>query len=521
MALVIPYGDTQAHGSIGDTLTFRRWRGRVVLEKKPFPRQPNTQAQLDWRQLFRDGWDAYHNLNSWEIEYITNKSKELGRTPANFFMSQWLLDELPSTTPLNLIKKINEISLAQPVADEDKGIRFQVFAIKDDPFDEKQYGEIWDKENAYVFGEEVGDHDRVKLTAYRDLETPVSIPFNYPIIMKWTDFSDVDHTDLMRLPLILLPTFGSVPSPVPMTDIKRIGNFELRTPIGDNGEYMIINFQHWKDVGPEKDSISFTYDNRGGIGSEYSILTPDGTLITFRRAFAGIASVPAGYELWIQYLDWSDDPHEKSIFFPAFDIDQDGDAANMRTYSWSRGISGDILVPVGTQPFDLTFEFQAGTYANPGQFVIGTIHDNQNIFTPGGPEPTSIGSIKVSKTTPGLATVPNGYVIRFEWADSFGQQNIKDILFPGFYLSQGQDKTFFVAADFSLYHDKDYTNLAKKNPSKHKNLWLDEDFSLYWDAALTQLARSAVFGAKELWLADDFSLYWDQALTQLANTPFF
>ncbi len=106
MAIIIPFADPDAHGSIANSVSFRRRRGKVVFQKKPHGKQPNTPAQQAQKTKFSDGWKAYHQLDSWEIEYLTNKAADLNTTKANLFLSQFLLDEIPSTIPLNQIKNI-------------------------------------------------------------------------------------------------------------------------------------------------------------------------------------------------------------------------------------------------------------------------------------------------------------------------------------------------------------------------------------------------------------------------------
>jgi len=59
MAFVNPYTDQNAHGSVANAYSFRRSRGRVILEKKPRSKQDPTPIQSENRYRFSQavaGW---------------------------------------------------------------------------------------------------------------------------------------------------------------------------------------------------------------------------------------------------------------------------------------------------------------------------------------------------------------------------------------------------------------------------------------------------------------------------------
>lgn len=521
MALVIPYGDTQAHGSIGDAISFRRWRGRVVMQKKPHPRQPNTSAQKEWRKRFKDCWDCFHNLDAWTLEYVTLKAAELGQTPANFYLSQCLLDEIPSNIPMNNIKQLTDISIPGPIAEEDDGIRFRPYSIKDDPSEEWLLGEIFDKENSFTPGITVGDHTRTRIDIKRDHATSLVIPFNYPLVVKWIDFNDVAHIDLIRFPSVILPVLDPDPSSDPMTDVKQITSLQLLTPIGEKGQDILINFLYWKDAGPDHKFMGWIEDKRDYYGQGATMTGYDNLYMCFRRWLTGIITIPAGYAIYIEYIDLADNPQSKAIYFPNVSMDLSTDSSETPFHNMEKTTGGFISWPLGDQPFDCTFRLAAKDTPPPGGYWLGQIHDNQNIWTPFDLEPFTRKFWWIQKTTPGTFSVPEGYTIRVDWIDAVGSHYHTAFIFPAFTLNQGEEKYFFISQDMSLYNDWDLTDLAYPHVSWDKKLWFSDDWSVYWDKALTQLARANVWGSKKLWLADDFSLYWDKEMTQLANTPFF
>lgn len=57
-----------ARGTIGDSLTFQK-RGRgTIAREKPIPKDPKSEAQLAWRQVYRDAVAAWRALTAQEKE---------------------------------------------------------------------------------------------------------------------------------------------------------------------------------------------------------------------------------------------------------------------------------------------------------------------------------------------------------------------------------------------------------------------------------------------------------------------
>lgn len=85
MALVIPYGDMNAHGSLGDMISFRRIRGGVVMEKKPRPKITNSIAQQAVRLAFKTANNTWLGYDPISKPYINARSVQLAMTPRNLF----------------------------------------------------------------------------------------------------------------------------------------------------------------------------------------------------------------------------------------------------------------------------------------------------------------------------------------------------------------------------------------------------------------------------------------------------
>ncbi|MBA7588473.1 hypothetical protein ES708_30531 [subsurface metagenome] len=55
-----------ARGTIADTLTFQKRGQLTIARRKPIPKDPESDAQLAWRQVYRDAVDAWRALNQQE-----------------------------------------------------------------------------------------------------------------------------------------------------------------------------------------------------------------------------------------------------------------------------------------------------------------------------------------------------------------------------------------------------------------------------------------------------------------------
>lgn len=104
MAIVIPYGDPNAHGTIGGSLTFRRRFGRVVLEKTPVPKYTNTPAQQVQRDAFKNASDLWYSYPYDSKAYFDTRGKELHMTGKNLFISAQLKSIMPLLTPPAFVK---------------------------------------------------------------------------------------------------------------------------------------------------------------------------------------------------------------------------------------------------------------------------------------------------------------------------------------------------------------------------------------------------------------------------------
>lgn len=100
MAKIVPYGDLNAHGSLANSLSFRRRFNYVILQKKPFPKQPNSAGQIAQRSAFKTAVSEWYFLNTPTRTFYNTRGAELNMTGQNLYVKQKLINDLPSTTPL-------------------------------------------------------------------------------------------------------------------------------------------------------------------------------------------------------------------------------------------------------------------------------------------------------------------------------------------------------------------------------------------------------------------------------------
>lgn len=521
MAIIIPFADPDAHGSIAGSVSFRRRRGKVVFQKKPHGKQPNTPAQQVQKDKFSDGWKAYHQLNAWEITYLTNKAAELGTTKANLFMSQFLLDEIPSTIPLNQIKEILNLSLPEPISDTDEGILNEFFSQIDDPYSETLLGHIFDKENITFTGAIVSAHDRSFIRIENQTAGAIVIPFDYPYVMDYNNQSDIAKTQLIRLPEISLPAPG-VPSTTKWTDIKSVQSFTIETTQQDAPSKMQIDLQVFV-TGGTVDHVIGTVDDNRNVSNELTVfIANNDTYIEFRDNQLTPLSLTNGFKILIDWTDDGDVVHNDEIAFPRFQND-DGGAPSSSGTNDMKDLT-DMLIKYTQATIGLGIGFNvvaAGTGGDVGD-QLGGITDNSNSYVDGAAVNTyTVLSIEIQNLQGFEQTLAEGYSLILKYVNAAGNSITQTVVLPQLVIPASTTKTVYLSDDFSVYDEVGLTTLLLKGYINTKRLWIADDLSLYWDQALTNLAKSPKQSIQEIYLASDFSTYFDEALTQLGNTPFY
>lgn len=521
MAIIIPFADPDAHGSIAGSVTFRRRRGKVVFQKKPHGKQPNTPAQQAQKEKFADGWKAYHQLNPWEIEYLTNKAVELGTTKANLFLSQYLTDEIPSTVPLNLIKTVLSLSLPEPISDITEGLLHEFKIQIDSPLAQALVAHIYDNENVPTIGATASPHNRTILRIEILDTNPIVIPFNYPLIMDYTSQSDVDNTQLIRLPEISLP-YDGVASIVKWTNLKSVQSFTILNTQQAGVADVQIELRQTISGTTHLRIISAVDDNRNESKEFVPSVTGTDTYIEFADNKGSPLTTTAGFQIAIAWTDTSDDVHNDVITFPAV-VDADGGAPSAVGSNDVRDISNAYInYPQGSSPTALNWLFQAaGAGAHTG-FQFGAIKDDQNTWIDVGPASDyTVLALTITNNEVFEVTLDEGYTIVITFQNSSGHLSMKSIRLPQLVVPASGSKQVFFSADYSVYDEVGLSTLLLKGYINTKKLWIADNFTLYYDQALTQLAKLPTETVKEIYLASDFSTYFDEALTQLGNTPFY
>lgn len=101
--IVTPYGDPNAHGTLGKTLIFQRRRGGVFVKPYKIPKDPKSSGQLAQRQLFNDAVEAWYALSSQSRDFYNERAEGTALTGYNLFISNFMNGTLPSTTPFELL----------------------------------------------------------------------------------------------------------------------------------------------------------------------------------------------------------------------------------------------------------------------------------------------------------------------------------------------------------------------------------------------------------------------------------
>ena len=521
MAIVVPYGDTQAHGSIACSLTFRRFRNKVVLEKKPYPKQPNTPAQIAIRNKFKQAWAAYHTLSPWTLEYLKESGKQYGWSGANLFISQYMQDEVPSTIPMNNIKEIIDLSLPLPIAPDPEGIKYEFTARIDAPPSEDTLAHIFDNENVFYPGAGPPAYNRSRLLLSRADTAPIDIPFNYPIILVWKDFNDFERTNLVRLPAFTLQKSG-IPSDTPIMNVKEIISANIHTTIGAQPKNIYFEFWNKQTTTPPDVLIGTINDNENVYHPE--MISPE----TGQFYIAAYTYNPSsifltdGYQVSITYKDFGDVEHIVDIIFPEVEIGPAPTASNTPLLDYQSYSRGNIVITVGRYPTHIYFYFKVADAGLTNIRDAWEVQDNANSSIGGaGLTPYAYYFVDVVLNVAEDITIPFNYQIFSAYIPPVPVEKEMTIYFPAFLPKGVGISRFFIADDGSVWADKEYTQILHIPGTPRQIFWIADDGSTYWDEAMTNLAKSSLIMPPAFYIADDFSLYYDEAMTDLASTPFF
>lgn len=189
--LVTPYGDPQAHGSIGRTLTFIRRRGIVYVRPYKIPYDPRSAGQVAQRNLFQDAVAGWYALSSESKDYYNLRASGQSYTGYNLYISHFMLGTLPSETPFE-VDDITNAWIGNLRSTNFNG--WNIYFEPDPPG--ANYGNIWDNQNTYSDGADYTPARKLKVGVAR-ISQDIGIQFRdtvtieYPTAQQLTIFFPV------------------------------------------------------------------------------------------------------------------------------------------------------------------------------------------------------------------------------------------------------------------------------------------------------------------------------------------
>lgn len=202
MAVCIPYGDAQAHGSICDSLSFRRSRGKVVLQKKPRVKQPNSQAQKDQKQWFKNTWSSWFQLNSGQLTWLRQEAQAEQTFPANYYFDNIKDVHGPNGIQQNRIKHITDMFLPVILGAAPFTMNFVPERTIISPYSGVGGGTLWDDQNVFSPVAVYTAYDVLGINIIRHLDPAFSIPDNHEILIDYTLWDDSTDQQTLYLPAI-------------------------------------------------------------------------------------------------------------------------------------------------------------------------------------------------------------------------------------------------------------------------------------------------------------------------------
>lgn len=203
MAIIIPFADADAHGSICDTVSFRRSRGKVVFQKKPKPKQPNTPAQQSQKQWWKDTWKAWRQLSADQLAWLQAKAAEEQTTPANYYFDKTDSDEAYTRDDITFIETITAGTIDVPVAPAAQDLSWRWFSDLDPPGGTyNEAADIWDNENNFVQRNPLTTYDAFLFLLFNDAAYTIQIPEDYSLTFTYTKFGGGGKTITVKFPAL-------------------------------------------------------------------------------------------------------------------------------------------------------------------------------------------------------------------------------------------------------------------------------------------------------------------------------
>lgn len=199
MAVITPFSDPNAHGSIAKTFSFRRSFAGVVFEKKPFPKQPNSAGQLAQRQAFIDAKDSWNSASGPEKVFFNARASAYSLTGYSLKLKANLNNIIPSTTPFEA-KSCTSCLLINTRSTTPGGVSINI-KVNSSP---TPLGSVGDNENVFAPGTPVGAASPLYITLYTSGGLDVQYQFYDGLYLSVTDSLDVVHNFTIRFPSILV-----------------------------------------------------------------------------------------------------------------------------------------------------------------------------------------------------------------------------------------------------------------------------------------------------------------------------
>jgi hypothetical protein len=184
-----------AHGSLAGSVSFRRQFGRVIFQKKPYPVQPNSSAQLAQRSAFATASDDWQSYDSLSKAYYNVRGPQLGMPGRSLYIGENLKSNLPDSSVL-IINKILDLQLLAPIGTGDYDLNWYFYGYYTGGSAWQLLASIGDKKNVMENQQTYAvDHDGLRV----QITNTLTVPFRYGFWMQYQTLSGGPYELVMRL----------------------------------------------------------------------------------------------------------------------------------------------------------------------------------------------------------------------------------------------------------------------------------------------------------------------------------
>ena len=450
MAIIRPYADPNAHGSLNNSLTFRRYKNKVILQSLPRPTPGKTPAQLAQRAKLIEANKSFSLLTNATKWFYHKRSSQKETTRKGLYMRAHMRGSLPSTLKPIFCKSIIGMVIFEPSGYYPDNLEISIYNVP--PYPSFM---LWNKLDE-IIGDEVPSINGVPGIIRGDINT---VPGKFDNgIQAFAELSGLEFENIL------------------IDEEKGLFAWWMKTTEDVIDGYLqnVVNENRIMNINPQSGGCDFYFEAvpqagrlrfvmpwwAPNLGGDTRATWNAGDWVHFTVAWD--KDQTNGWSCAI-YLNGEQLINTTNAWQP---WTLGGDTYNLLTWSttpfddWGKIIIDDLLVSKEISNLESVLE----NFNTPGAQAIkfyGMIFDNSNEFTKlDNVIDYDTQIIRLSTMAGYSMQVPFRYLISVTWIDQDDEIVNSTIRLPQLTMEALQEIEFFLSRDWSVYWDSTFRRLA-------------------------------------------------------------